>query len=188
MFCKLTVLNIDSLTDKSEKKNGKIIIARLWNKCKRDRKDVYLKLKKEGYNFANLISPNAIINGKIIGDNCWIDDLAIIGFGATIHHNIIIKSKVLIGTNTNINDHCFIAASSTIGGGCNINDQTFIGLNAVILDQVNIGRLCIIGAGTIIKRNVENFSNIKSLTSNENIKIFTEETIEEKLMFEKNKR
>ena len=114
--------------------NYSIFVAIQWNRCNSDRKSVYLRLKKEGFRFANLISPNAIVNGLILGDNCWITDMVVVDFGSIINNNVFVKVMAYVGPNTHICDHCFIGAKSTIGGSTTIGEQSFVGINSTIFN------------------------------------------------------
>lgn len=184
-FCNLPIYAIEDLKPDAE---YSIFIAIQWNRLNADRKDLYAKLKSKGFKFANIISPNAIINGEIEGENCWIADMAVVDFGTKIKNNVFVKVGAMIGPNVYINDHCFIGAKSTIGGATKIGMQSFVGLNATIFDTVEIGEKCIIGACSIIKRNIPNYTKCTSSLENLMIKTYDEEIIEEKLLFSKNIR
>ncbi len=176
---------IDKIVDKNK---DLLFVAMLWNKLNADRRHVYENLQNEGYHFANIISPTAKIRGKLKGDNCWIHDYTIIQNDAEIGENTAIMAFTLIGAHTEIGSHCFLGAKSTIGGGCKIGEQSFIGINSTVFDDTIIGKKCIIGACTAVKRNLPDYSSCKtSLTSTE-IKQYSEEIIESKLLFNKNIR
>ena len=184
-FCGIPVYAIEDLNVDSD---SYLFVAMQWNRLNADRKGLYLKLKNLGYRFANIISPHAIVNGSIEGDNCWISDFAIVDFGAVVGSNVFVKSMALVATNTKIGSHCFIGAKSTIGGAATIGDQSFIGLNATIFDCVTIGEKCIVGAGTIVKRNIPNYCRCIVSIENTFIKQYNEDEIESKLLFAKNVR
>ncbi len=165
----------------------KLFIAIQWNRVNADRRKVYEKLKGSGYKLANIISPNAIIHGKITGDNCWVDDGVIIDTNSTVGSNVFVKSNAFIGNNCEIEDHSFIGAASFIAGDCKIGEQSFIGIKSTIFDNVIIGEKCVIGACSIVKRNIDNFSLIKT-NINHTITVYDSSTIEEKLSYKKNIR
>ncbi len=176
---------IDKIVDKNK---DLLFVAMLWNKLNADRRQMYENLKKEGYHFANIISPSAKIRGNIKGNNCWIHDYTIIQNDAEIGENTAIMAFTLIGAHTEIGSHCFLGAKSTIGGGCKIGEQSFIGINSTIFDDTIIGKKCIIGACTAVKRNLPDFSSCKTLLTSIEIKEYSEEIIESKLLFNKNVR
>lgn len=187
-YCEKPVYAIENLERIIDKDKDLLFVAIQWNRLNADRKQVYMNLKSQGWHFANIISPNAIVNGKITGDNCWIADNVVIDFGATIGSNVFIKIGAFIADNANISNHCFIGAKSTIAGGCNIGEQSFVGLNATIFDCTTVGRKCLIGACTVVKRNLPDFSRCKTISDSYEIKQYDEYEIENKLMFKKNVR
>ena len=188
IFCGKPVYAIENLDDIIDKENDFLFVAILWNRLNADRKKVYLTLKQAGYKFANLIAPNAIVKGDLTGDNSWISDFAIVEVGSTIGANCFIKSSAIISDNCVISDHCFIAAKSFVAGGCKVGEQSFIGLNATLFDDTVVGKKCIVGACTAVKRNLPDYSKITTSLDSFNIKQYTEEEIEFKLISELNVR
>lgn len=187
-FCGLPVYSIEDLHQQIEDQNFSVFVALLWNRLNKDRKNLYDSLKREGYKFANLISPHAIIRGKLLGDNCWIHDYVIIQSNAQLHSNIAVMAYTLIGADTVVNSHCFFGAKSVLGGGSRVGEQCFIGINAIIFDETTIGNKCIVGACTAVKRNIPDYSLYKTSSELIDVKQYQESEIESKLMFSKNKR
>lgn len=187
-FCGKPVYAIENLDDIIDKENDFLFVAILWNRLNADRKKVYLTLKQAGYKFANLIAPNAIVKGDLTGDNSWISDFAIVEVGSTIGANCFINSSAFIADNCVISDHCFIAVKSLVAGGCKVGEQSFIGLNATLFDDTVVGKKCIVGACTAVKRNLPDYSKITTSLDSFNIKQYTEEEIEFKLISELNVR
>ena len=187
-FFGLPVFCIEELDFVMDKNIDFLFVAMQWNNLNSDRKNVYLQLKKEGYKFANLISPTALINGNIVGENCWIADNVVVDYGATIADNVFIKVGASVLENVKVEKHCFIGGRSLIGGAAIIGEQSFVGLSAVIFDKVVVGRKCIVGACTALKRNLDDFSIIKTSMENNIITQYSEDIIESKLQFQKNIR
>lgn len=184
-FCDLPVYDIEDLNPNSD---YRLFVALQWNRLNSDRKKLYEKLKKRDFEFVNIISPNAIVNGKIEGKNCWIADMAVLDFGSKIQNNVFVKVGAYIGPNVIIKDHCFIGAKSIIGGASVIGKQTFIGINASIFDTVEIGDMCIVGACSVVKRNLPNYTKCVILVDSIKMTTYNEEIIEEKLKFNRNVR
>lgn len=185
-FCGKPVYPLEELDLYIDKSSTKLFVAILWNKLNSDRRRVYEQLKAEGYTFANVVSPTAIIQSPLNGDNCWINDYVVIKSNVAIGNNCIVRQYVLVGINAKIHDHCFMGNNSTIAGGCIIGTQSFIGMNATIFDNRSVGEKCIVGACSAIKRNLPDFSVIKIATDSMVIKLYSESEIENKLMFAKN--
>ncbi len=187
-FCDLPLFSIESLENVINKEKDYVFVAIQWNLLNRIRRDVYNGLKDAGFRCANLISPTAVVNGSLKGDNCWIADLAAIDFGAKIGSDVFVKVMAMIGPSTKVEDHCFIGAKSTIGGGSLICSQSFVGINATIFDEVHVGKKSIIGGGTILKRSVPDFTIVKSRQDTTVMIQSTETEIENKLIAAKNVR
>ena len=186
-FMGLPVYAIEDLEEIIDKQEVVLFVALLWNRLNAERKHLYLKLKQEGFTFANLISPKATIRGNIDGDNCWIHDFVTIQNDSHIGSNVACMAYSLVGSNSKIGDHCFLGAKSTVAGGCSVGDQTFVGINCTVFDDTKVGKKCILGACTAVKRNVPDYSAYKT-SSDILIKQYSEDEIEEKLVFSKNKR
>jgi len=94
-----------------------------------------------------------------------------VGKGTTVNRNVTIRGKVKIG------DFCLIAPNVVIVGsnhsyhkvdlirnqgliikGIEIMDDVWIGANSTILDGVKIGKGAIIAAGSVVTKDVDNYS------------------------------
>ncbi len=180
------VYAIDEIGHYFNKNEIKLFVALLWNKLNADRKELYLRLKKEGYLFANLISPHSIIHAATLGENCWVHDNVVIQRAAQIGDDVALMAFSLVGSTAIIGDHCFLGAKSTVAGGCIVGNQTFIGINATVFDDREVGNKCIIGACTAIKRNVPDYTIVKLKSDNIIATQANEDEIEEKLLYRKN--
>lgn len=186
-FMGLNVFPIERLDQFVDKDNDLLYVALLWNRLNKERKDLYLNLKKRGWKFANLISPTAVVEGEI-GDNCWIHDYSSIWYGSTIGDNVIIRPYVMIAEKCTIGDHSYFAPHAIVAGKCEVGEQTFVGLNATIFDTRKVGKKCIIGACTAVKRDVPDFTVVKTSPNTEILKQYTEDLVEDKLVHTKNVR
>lgn len=187
-FCDLPVYSLETLDDVFDKTEIKIFVAILWNRLNSDRKYLYERLKAQGYQFANLISPSAVIRGKLLGDNCWVHDYVVIQSQVEIGEDTMLMAFSLVGDYAQVGRHCFLGAKSTVAGKSLIGDQTFIGINCTVFDGTKVGKKCILGACTVVKRNVDDFSVVKTDTKSMIVVSCEEKNIESKLMFEKNER
>lgn len=184
----LPVYKLESLSEELKHTPFKIFVAMLWNHLNRERRNVYEYCKTQGYSFANLISPTSIIRGTIEGDNCWINDYVIIQDSAIVKSNVMIMAYSLVGSRVIINEHCFLGARSLIAGNSIVGEQSFIGLSSTVFDDTHIGKKCIVGACTSVKRNLPDYSRVITSADNVVIKQYSENDIENKLVFSKNVR
>lgn len=186
-FLEKPVYPLEKLDEYVDKKNTLLYVALLWNRLNGDRRDLYERLKREGWQFANLIAPTAIIDGQI-GENCWIHDYSSVWFGTTIGNNVIIRPYVLVSEKCVIGDHVYLAPHVTIAGKCSVGEQTFIGLNATVFDTRQVGKKCIIGACTAIRRDVSDYSVVKVASNTNDLEQYSAKEIEGKLVHTKNVR
>ncbi|MBR1932517.1 MAG: acetyltransferase [Prevotella sp.] len=187
-FCGLPVYTLENLKEQLEGGEFLVFVALLWNHLNADRRKVYEFCKSKGYEMANLISPLAVVRSEITGDNIWIHDYVVIQNDTRLGNNIAIMQGALIGADSDIASHCFFGAHSLFAGGCTIGEQSFVGLHATVFDDTHIGRKCIIGACTAVKRNMSDFSKYVTPSDNIVIKQYSEDEIENKLVFSKNVR
>lgn len=165
-----------------------VFVAIQWNRLNADRKKVFEFCREKGFKFANVISPSSIVRSPLLGSNCYIDDNVVIMDNVRIGDDVYFKAQTIIGPNCEIGSHTFFGVHSTIGGGSSIGEQSFVGLSAVVFDDTVVGRKCIVGAATALKRNLPDFCVYKSNSDNCMIKQYTEDIIEQKLLFRKNVR
>lgn len=182
------VFEIETLDTIIDKEKDYIFVGMQWNRLNADRRQVYERLKGEGWHFANLVSPLASINGVLKGDNCWITDFVCIDTDAIIGNNVFVKVGACVGDHAQVSDHGFIGAKSMIGGGVKIGEQSFIGLGAIVFDDTTVGKKCIVGAATALKRNLPDFCVYKTCSETCIVKEYAEDVIEQKLLFRKNLR
>lgn len=188
-FCGLPVYCIEDLPSLIDKEEIGLFIPIQWNYLNRQRRDMYTRLKSEGFHFVNVIAPNAVIHSMCtIGENCWISDGAIIESNCTIGNNVFVKSQALIGHYATVEDHSFIGMASSIGGKVVVGEQSFVGIRATVFDGVKIGRKCLIGACTVVKRSLPDYSLVKTTSGEVEVKQYDENAIEEKLVGAKNIR
>ena len=184
----LPVYTLENLNAEVGHSDFYVFVAIQWNHLNKDRRSVYEYCKSKGYKMANLISPNSIIRGNLMGDNCWIDDYVVIQNNVYIESDVFIKAYAFVGANSHVYSHCFLGVRSLVGGGSTIGEQSFIGLSATIFDDIHIGRKCLIGACTAVKRNMPDYSRYVTSSDNIVIKQYSEDEIESKLIFSKNIR
>ncbi len=185
-FMGLDVYALEDLDTIFDKNSIKLFVALSWNKLNADRRDLYNRLKSLGYSFANVISPNSYVYGTIEGDNCWVHDLVSIYYDARVGSNNIFLTSALVGSSSTIGSHCFCGVKSTVCGECSVGNQTFIGTNATVFDGRKVGNKCLIGGCVAVNRDLPDNSLIKFGAGAQQIKQYSEQEIEAKLVPIKN--
>lgn len=175
------VWDLEALDLHIDRKEVFVFIALFWNHLNGDRRRLYERVCKLGFQFANIISPKASIRGSV-GVNCWVMDYSVVQEGAVIENNVILADNALIGHLSHVESHCFIGAKSTIMGGCTIGEQAFVGVGATVFENLCIGKKSIIGACTIAKQDIPDFSVLRINDPNVICKQYTEQEMESKMV------
>lgn len=133
-----------------------------------NRKDVFEKILKKGYEIASFIHPSAYVAknvkmgiGNIISINVTISPFVNIGNGN------IFSPSTTIAHHTKIDDFNFLGLSSSILGNAHITHNCFLGCNCTIRNNVTIMPYTLVGAGAYISTNTQEYSVIvpaKSIT------------------------
>ena len=157
-FCDLPLIKYSQLKSFPPSKY-KFFVAIGYTKINSVRKEVYMRLKELNYEFISYIHPsNIIANNSQVGENCMLLENNVIEPYAIIEDNVFIWGNSFISHNIKIKKHSFVAAGTVIGGYTEIGEESFIGLNTTLKDKINIGKKCLIGAGSIILKNLEDYS------------------------------
>ena len=126
------------------------------------RSNIFLKLKKIGFNFPVIISPKAYVSknskigfGSIIMHNVFINAASRIG------ENCIVNTRALIEHDVEIGNNIHVSTGAIINGNVKIGNKTFIGSGSLIKEGVKIGNNCLIGMGKVVKKNLKSFQIFK---------------------------
>ena len=119
------------------------------------RKDIYMKFKKNGYSFASVIHPSAIVVDDVkIGEGVQIMAGAILQSGCLIGDNAIINTGAIVDHDCKIGAHVHVAPGAVVSGGVEIGEMAHIGTGAKVVQGINIHSCAVIGAGAVVIRNV----------------------------------
>ena len=117
----------------------------------RKRSQIVDKLKRVGYHFPALISPNSSVETDVtIGEGTIIFDDVYVDFGCKLGKHSVINIKSLVCHDTTIGDYVTVSPAATIGGGTKVGDNSFIGIHSTINAYITISEKCIIGAGAVV--------------------------------------
>lgn len=101
------------------------------------RKDLMIRLKENGYVFANLISPRSCIS-----------EYAVLGNGCVIYPNVVIESNVKMGDGCIATSNASINHDAIIGDFCLVYSNSVIRPNVTLENLVRVGSGCVISFGT----------------------------------------
>tara|TARA_B100000795_G_scaffold157436_1_gene118174 strand:- start:4357 stop:4974 length:618 start_codon:yes stop_codon:yes gene_type:complete len=162
VFCNLKILGDDSYIHNFKNDEVFLIngIGSLPNK--KDRWKVALKMRNEGYQFASVIHPKAIIASDIeLDEGVQIMAGVVIQSGSKIGKDTIVNTGVLIDHDCNIAENCHLAPGSSLCGGVEIGANTHIGAGSTVTEYVSIGLNCSINAGSLVVKKVQDNSLFK---------------------------
>ena len=125
----------DIIKFKKKTKSLHIAFGSIYDQKKRQ--EIFIKLKKKGFNFPKIISPIS-----------YVSKFSKIGEGTMIFHNVTVNANTLIGKN------CIINTKANIEHDCIIQDNCHISTSANINGHVKIGRNTFIGSGAVVKEKI----------------------------------
>lgn len=112
----------------------------------------------------SVMEDHCILNngmGKIeIGNRCLIGFSNVLIGPLTIGNNVITAQHVVMsGMNHGFGDiHMPIRDQQCTSNEITIGDDTWIGANVVVMAGVSIGKHCVIGAGSVVTKNIPDYS------------------------------
>lgn len=132
------------------------------------------RLVTSGAVLANFIHPSIDLTMVDLGFGNYIQEGVILQAGVKIGDNCSIHMGALIGHETAIGSDTFIAHGVSVSGCCEIGQGCFLGTNSTIYPRVKIGNWSTVAAGSVIRKNIAEYSiiagnpsrKIKSISSN----------------------
>lgn len=122
------------------------------------RYEVTLSAVRNGAVLTNFIHPSVNLAMTRWGLGNYVQEGVITQAEVVVGDNSSIHMGSLIGHESIIGNSVFIAHGVSISGSCAIGDGCFIGTNATILPRVKIGKWSTVGAGTVITKDVPDYS------------------------------
>ncbi len=121
------------------------------------RRDAYLRLREQGYHFANFIHPAASVSPLLTscapGNQVMAG--AVISPDVSCGENVLVNTRAIVEHGCRIGDHCHIASGAVLCGEVQVADGVHIGAGATIVQGLKIGTGAVIAAGAVITENVE---------------------------------
>lgn len=122
------------------------------------RETVCERLKAEGYELANFISPGANCwNDTIKGVNIMVFDNAFVGLGCELKDGVIISEGTTLSHDVVIEPYCFFSDEVTVGGHARIGRNSFLGLNTTIKSNLKLGTHNIVGCAANVLKDTEDY-------------------------------
>jgi sugar O-acyltransferase (sialic acid O-acetyltransferase NeuD family) len=122
----------------------------------RQRQRVAATVEAQGFGFASLIDPTALIAGNaIVGEGTYIGPLAIVAPNAHVGRHVLINTHAGIGHHAVVGDFAQVCPGARVNGGCRVDTLAFIGSNATVHPGLTIGEGASIGANSFVIRSVK---------------------------------
>ncbi|MEA4994950.1 MAG: acetyltransferase [Petrimonas sp.] len=106
----------------------------------------------------------AIHSSAIISQNSSIEEGSvvmqgvIIQSGSSIGKHCIVNTGASVDHDCNIGDFVHISPHSTLCGNIIVEEGSWIGAGTTIIPGVKIGKWCVIGAGTVVTKDIPDYS------------------------------
>lgn len=119
------------------------------------RKELFLKAKEQGYSFATLCHPCAIISPTVIlQEGVQVMAGAVIQTGTQIGVNTIINTRSSVDHHCFIESHVHIAPGVTLSGNVTIREAAFVGVGTTVIQNIQIDKNIMIKAGMTVIKNI----------------------------------
>jgi len=119
------------------------------------RQAVFDRFKKQGYHFASVIHPSAIVGQSVrIGEGAQIMAGVIVQPFTAIGENAIINTRAGIDHDCQIGAHTHIAPGATLSGGITVGESSHIGCGVTVIQGINIGKNVLVAAGATVCHDV----------------------------------
>tara|TARA_B100000945_G_C20313756_1_gene564108 strand:- start:257 stop:886 length:630 start_codon:yes stop_codon:yes gene_type:complete len=152
----LGIPTIDEKSFSDDPKNIEIVNAIGSMPGKNNRKKLTIKLREQGYSFASVIDPSAVIGMNVnLEEGVQILAGVIIQPNVSIGYDTIVNTAVSIDHDCKISSDCHIAPGVIMSGNVNIGSNCHIGTGSVILNNITINRNSLIAGGSTVFEDVK---------------------------------
>jgi sugar O-acyltransferase (sialic acid O-acetyltransferase NeuD family) len=123
------------------------------------RKNLLMKLEKEGYRFDTLIHPSAIRSKWVkLGEGSIVAPGVIMTCQIDVGRHVIINLGTKIGHDVRIGNYTTLSPGVEVMGHASLGDEVYVGANATIIERIKVGNGAIIAAGAVVVKDVPEMS------------------------------
>lgn len=109
--------------------------------------------------YGRAIHPSAIISGYAsVGKGTVVMQGAIIQASAIISKHCIINTGASVDHDCHMDDFVHISPHATLCGNVSIGEGSWIAAGAIIIPGVKIGKWCVVGAGSVVTKDIPDYS------------------------------
>ena len=126
-------------------------VARVGDSGLTQRRELFTRFKAKGYQFAQVISPDAIVSGRAtLEEGCHVITGAIVHPGCIVGVNSIVNTGAQLDHDCCIGAHSHVAPGAVLCGNVTVGAICHIGAGAVIVQGVTIGDGAVVAAGAVV--------------------------------------
>lgn len=119
------------------------------------------KLSSYQNQYVSIVHPSVLLDKSVvIGNGSMLIHGSIIQTDVTIGEHVIINTNATIDHDCVLENYVHIAPNATLCGNVSVGEGTLIGASATVLPGVKIGKWCVVGAGSVVNKNLPDFSNV----------------------------
>ena len=120
------------------------------------RQRLFDAFKSQGYRFAQVIHPSAIISKQsVLAEGVQVMAGTVIQAGVSVAENVIINTRASVDHDCCIGAHAHISVGAVLAGDIKIGKSVLIGAGSTLIQGIGIGDGSVVGAGAVVIRDVE---------------------------------
>lgn len=125
------------------------------------RKAIFDCFRRQGYRFATVVHPTAVIGGEtILGEGAQVMAGVVLQADVTIGQNVIVNTHATIDHECIIGDDVHIAPGTVLSGRVKIGALSHIGTGVVVIQDIHIGERVLVSAGSVVTKNIEDGATV----------------------------
>lgn len=110
-------------------------------------------LQRAGCRLASLIHPRVQLDGVELGQNCFVPEGCLLGYGCRLGDFVACRLGVVVSHDADVGNNVSLSVRATIAGRSVIEDECFLGAASTVV-QVRVGRGSTVGAGAVVLHDV----------------------------------
>ena len=121
----------------------------------KDRENVMTQLTKEGFLFATIIHPSAVVaeNVSIDAGTCLLAGVVVNPY-VRIGKGVIVNTGARLDHHNHIGDFSHVCPGSVLAGDVTIGQRCFLGTGSIVSSQVLISEHVTLGAGCVVVKSI----------------------------------
>jgi len=136
--------------------------------CTKARRTVFEQMKGEGFGFAAVIHPSAMMSTRAkLGEGAQIMAGAVVQTGVACGDNVLINTGATVDHDSVIGAHSHVSVGVTVSGEVRIGDSVHVGAGSTLIQGVEVGADSVVAAGAVVIRDVKAESMVVGVPAQE---------------------